>query len=73
MPKYTPRLLAALSLCLPAVFGLGCGTAPAERLSHAPTYSYLNDAEARAEIDLWPAVPGDSRSLIAARIDTEEE
>lgn len=59
--------LATLSLTV--ILGLlgsgsvGCAGSAPVRVSHAPTYSYMQDADARAEIDLWPALAGDSESL----------
>lgn len=59
--------LATLSLTV--ILGLvgsvsvGCAGSPTVRVSHAPTYSYMQDADARAEIDLWPVMAGDSKSF----------
>ncbi|MBB6431282.1 hypothetical protein [Algisphaera agarilytica] len=54
-----------LALGLFGSLGVGCTSAPTIRISHAPTYSYLQDPEARAAVELWPALPGEGQSLAA--------
>ncbi|MEM9914400.1 MAG: hypothetical protein AAF911_05520 [Planctomycetota bacterium] len=68
MHRIPLRTLAVMACVLAAWTATGCGTAPTIRISHAPTYSYLQDPEARAEIELWPAIPGEAGSL--AGLDT---
>ncbi|MEM9883886.1 MAG: hypothetical protein AAF800_13320 [Planctomycetota bacterium] len=51
------NLVAALALAGLGVGPLGCSHRPTPRVTHAPTYSYLRDAEALAEVDLWPVAP----------------
>jgi len=69
------RLFCTASVILTLGFcGLatgGCSSKPSVRISHAPTYSFMNDPDARAEVELWPAMPGEASSL--ARADDAEE
>ena len=45
---------AALAVCLAALLSVGCTARPAARASHAPTYSYVHDPLAAAEVASWP-------------------
>ena len=46
--------LPALGLVLVAGLGTGCQAKQTLRATHAPTYSYIHDPEALAEVELWP-------------------
>ncbi len=49
-------LMLAVVLC--GLASVGCSESQSIRISHAPTYSYLQDPDAMAEVALWPSVPG---------------
>lgn len=51
------RTLAVACLAALGLSAVGCAETRTLRESHAPTYSYMHDADARAEVDLWPQVP----------------
>ncbi|MEM9419053.1 MAG: hypothetical protein AAGA25_08410 [Planctomycetota bacterium] len=57
-------LVVALGLL--GSLSVGCTTEPTVRISHAPTYSYLQDPDARAAVELWPAMAGEGQSLAVA-------
>ncbi|MEM9882144.1 MAG: hypothetical protein AAF800_04415 [Planctomycetota bacterium] len=57
--------IPALALAALGLTAVGCSHRPTPRVTHAPTYSYLQDAEALAEIDLWPVTPLADTPLIS--------
>lgn len=68
-PPMPPRtLIATAALASVALLGTlgGCSQRPTPRVSIAPTYSYMHDETAMAEIELWPqpyVAEGDTRPL----------
>lgn len=67
----TSSLILAVGLC--GLASVGCGESRSVRISHAPTYSYLQDPDALAEVALWPSAPEATAShdLLAARDELE--
>lgn len=53
---FPPGLLALAGLALLCVVTAGCTTHAPPRLSHAPTYSYHHDPDARLSVERWAAV-----------------
>lgn len=60
-PRLFPTALSRPALLVGVILlggsALGCQNKPPLRITHAPTYSYMHDADARAEVELWPDVP----------------
>ncbi|MEM8738589.1 MAG: hypothetical protein AAGG38_08950, partial [Planctomycetota bacterium] len=53
-PHSAPPLLALALIGLAGLAAGGCASAPVPRESLAPSYSFMQDPQARAEVELWP-------------------
>lgn len=58
--RLTTTRLVRVAVCLGVTawcgVTFGCQRTQPLRVTHAPTYSYMHDADARAEVALWPEV-----------------
>lgn len=68
--RYLPRHLlrrvsAVAALALLCVAVVGCSSRTAPRLSHAPSYSYHQDPDARAAVEHWASVSRSADNPIA--------
>jgi len=56
-PTLARRLTLSVGLAVLGLASVGCAQQRPPRVTLAPTYSYVHDADALAEVERWPEVP----------------